>query len=83
MYLGLVVALLSIIYAGIVVFKTIVWGESVAGYPSLMVALLFIGAMQLICIGIIGEYLGRVYDESKRRPIYLIKDIYCADYDKH
>lgn len=83
MYLGLVVALLSIIYAGIVVFKTIVWGESVAGYPSLMVALLFIGAMQLICIGIIGEYIGRVYDESKRRPIYLIKDIYCADYDKH
>jgi glycosyltransferase involved in cell wall biosynthesis len=81
MYLGLAVAFLSMIYAGIVIAKTIVWGESVAGYPSLMVALLFLGAMQLVCIGIVGEYLGRVYEESKRRPIYIIKSIHRPNHD--
>ena len=81
MYLGLVVACLSMTYAAVVIFKTLVWGESVAGYPSLMVALLFLGAMQLICIGIIGEYLGRVYEESKGRPIYLVRSIYRSQHD--
>jgi glycosyltransferase involved in cell wall biosynthesis len=81
MYLGLGVACLSMTYAAVVIFKTLVWGESVAGYPSLMVALLFLGAMQLICIGIIGEYLGRVYEESKGRPIYLVKSIYHSQHD--
>ncbi len=81
MYLGLGVACLSMTYAAVVIFKTLVWGDSVAGYPSLMVALLFLGAMQLICIGIIGEYLGRVYEESKGRPIYLVKSIYHSQHD--
>ncbi len=81
MYLGLGVAFLSMTYAAVVIFKTLVWGESVAGYASLMVALLFLGAMQLICIGIIGEYLGRVYEESKGRPIYLVKSIYHSQHD--
>jgi len=81
MYLGLGVACLSMVYAGVVIFKTLVWGDAVAGYPSLMVALLFLGAMQLICIGIIGEYLGRVYEESKGRPIYLVKSIYHSQHD--
>ena len=81
MYLGLGVAFLSMTYAAVVIFKTLVWGESVAGYASLMVALLFLGAMQLICIGIIGEYLGRVYEESKGRPIYLVKSIYHSKHD--
>jgi glycosyltransferase involved in cell wall biosynthesis len=82
MYLGLGVACLSMVYAGVVIFKTLVWGDAVAGYPSLMVALLFLGAMQLICIGIIGEYLGRVYEESKGRPIYLVKAIYGSNHDE-
>jgi glycosyltransferase involved in cell wall biosynthesis len=81
MYLGLGVAFLSMTYAAVVIFKTLVWGESVAGYASLMVALLFLGAMQLICIGISGEYLGRVYEESKGRPIYLVKSIYHSQHD--
>jgi glycosyltransferase involved in cell wall biosynthesis len=75
-YLGILVASLSIIYAVIIVFKTIIWGEEVAGYASLMVALLFLGSMQLICLGIIGEYIGRIYEESKGRPIYIVKEIY-------
>jgi len=75
-YVGIFVASLSIIYAVIIVFKTIIWGEEVVGYASLMVALLFLGSMQLICLGIIGEYIGRIYEESKGRPIYIVKEIY-------
>jgi glycosyltransferase involved in cell wall biosynthesis len=49
-------------------------GNAVAGYPSLMVTVLFMGGMQLLSIGIIGEYIGRIYRESKRRPLYLIAE---------
>jgi len=75
-YIGVATALASIVYAVVIVMKTILWGDPVAGYPSLMVAVLFLGAVQLVSIGIIGEYLGRVYEETKQRPVYLTKAIY-------
>ncbi len=75
-YLGLLVASFSMIYAVVVIAKTILYGDAVKGYPSLMVVVLFIGGVQLIALGIIGEYLGRVYEESKQRPIYLTKNLY-------
>lgn len=71
-YLGLVTAFGAFVYALYVIVKTLVFGEPVKGYPSLMVVILFLGGIQLITIGVIGEYLGRMFDESKRRPLYLI-----------
>lgn len=75
-YLGILTAIISLVYAIVIVLKTLLWGEPVAGYPSLMVVMLFLGAVQLVSIGIIGEYLGRVYEETKQRPVYLTKAIY-------
>jgi hypothetical protein len=72
-YLGLVVAGWAFLYAVRIIAKTVVYGEPVRGYPSLMVVLLFLGGVQLMAIGILGEYLGRIFDETKRRPLYLIQ----------
>jgi len=72
-YLGLIVALLSFIYGSITIIKTIVLGVDVPGYASLLTVTLFIGGIQLIGIGVIGEYIGRIYLESKKRPSYVIE----------
>ncbi len=74
-YLGIVTATFSFIYAGVLVIKTMIFGEPVRGYPSLMTAVLFFGGVQLIFIGIIGEYIARVHDEVKGRPIYVIDSV--------
>jgi glycosyltransferase involved in cell wall biosynthesis len=71
-YVGVFTALSSFIYGAWVIIKTLVWSDSVAGYPSLMVAILFFGGIQLMALGLIGEYLGRLYMESKQRPLYLL-----------
>jgi len=71
-YLGLVVSLLAFAYASLIVYKTLMYGNPVAGYPSVMVVVLFLGGVQLICTGVIGEYLGRMFDEAKNRPLYLV-----------
>lgn len=72
-YFGLVIAMGAFLYAGVIIFKTLVYGNPVAGYPSLMVTILFLGGIQLITIGILGEYLGRMFDETKQRPLYVLK----------
>jgi len=72
-YLGLVTAIGAFVYALYVVVKTLVLGDPVKGYPSMMVVILFLGGVQLITIGVLGEYLGRMFDESKQRPLYLLK----------
>lgn len=73
--LGTVVSLLAVAYALYIFIKTIVVGEPVAGFPTLMITLLFLGGIVLITLGIIGEYLGRVFDEVKHRPVYFIREI--------
>ena len=78
-YLGLAVSLLSFLYALNLLVQTLLFGNPVKGYPSLMVALLFLGGVQLMALGVIGEYLGRVYDESKGRPVYIIRHPLEAD----
>jgi polyisoprenyl-phosphate glycosyltransferase len=72
-YIGLVIAFLSLLYAIYVVLKTVVFGSDVAGYPSLMVAILFFGGLQLISLGVLGEYVGRILIETKRRPLYVVR----------
>ncbi|MBN7122912.1 glycosyltransferase [Erwinia billingiae] len=71
-YLGLLVASLSFIYGIWMVIDKIVWGNSVPGYPSIIVSILFLGGIQLIGIGVLGEYIGRIYIETKNRPRYII-----------
>ena len=75
-YIGTLGALLALIYGGVIVFKTLYYGVDVPGYASLLVAVLFFGSLQLMGIGMLGEYLGRVYLESKNRPIYIIRKKY-------
>lgn len=73
MYSGLVVAVSSLIYAFIIVWKTLMYGDTVRGYPSLMVVVLFLGGVQLISVGVLGEYVGRIFNEVKVRPLYLVE----------
>ncbi|WP_455916088.1 glycosyltransferase family 2 protein [Pantoea agglomerans] len=72
-YLGLFVAGLSFLYAGWMIIDKIIWGNPVAGYPSLLVSILFLGGIQLVGIGVLGEYIGRIYTETKRRPRFILK----------
>ncbi len=74
-YLGLFTAITSFMYGGFLVVRTLLFGDPVHGYPSLMVAVLFIGGVQLIFIGVIGEYIARIHDEVKGRPIYVIESV--------
>ncbi len=78
-YLGLLTAFGAFIFGGGLIIDTLIHGNPVAGYPSLMVTVLFLGGIQLITLGIIGEYLGRMFDESKRRPLYLLNQYWPAD----
>jgi len=73
-YVGAFIALLSLIYAGYVVVRTVIYGTDVAGYPSQMVATLFLGGVQLLSLGVLGEYVGRILVEVKQRPIYVIRE---------
>jgi len=73
-YMGLLVACGAFLYGVTIVYRTLAYGNPVAGYPSLMVVILFLGGVQLMGMGIIGEYLGRMFDETKRRPLYIIQD---------
>ena len=72
-YLGLMVALFAVIYGGGIILRTLLLGNPVPGYPSLMAVILFLGGAQLVTLGLIGEYLGRVFNETKRRPLYLVE----------
>lgn len=72
-YLGGSVALLALVYAGWLVVGKLLWGNPVPGYPSLMAAVLFLGGVQLIGIGVLGEYIGRIYLEAKQRPRYIVR----------
>ncbi|MBU8538713.1 glycosyltransferase family 2 protein [Falsiroseomonas tokyonensis] len=72
-YLGLFTAFGAVIYGVQLIIRTILFGNPVAGYPSLMAVVLFLGGVQLMTLGIIGEYLGRIFNETKRRPLYIVE----------
>ena len=71
-YLGFLISIATFIYLLFVLFKAIVYGDPVAGYPTLAILVLFFGGLQLIFLGVIGEYLGKIYNETKNRPVYVI-----------
>lgn len=71
--MGLVFFLLSFLMIGVIVVRTLVWGDPVAGWPSIVCILFFIGGIQLLCIGILGQYLSKTYLETKHRPVSIIR----------
>ena len=70
---GCIVSLLAFLYMLFVWFKALVWGDPVRGYPSMVMLILFLGGIQLLSLGIIGEYIGRIYNETKNRPDYIVR----------
>ncbi len=72
-YIGLIIAFLTLVYAAFVILRTTLFGIDVPGYPSLMVAILFFGGLQLISLGVVGEYVGRILIETKQRPLYVVR----------
>ena len=72
--IGVIVSLIAFVYMCVIIAKTLIWGEDVQGFPTLMVVILFLGGVQLLSLGIIGEYLGRIFHETKNRPVYVVKE---------
>lgn len=81
-YVGVLAAFGAFLYGMFIILQTLLFGNPVPGYPSLLVVVLFLGGIQLMAIGVIGEYLGRTFNEAKGRPLYLLKDYRPADNPK-
>jgi glycosyltransferase involved in cell wall biosynthesis len=73
-YVGFFAAIAAIVYAVWIIAKTLLWSDPVQGWPTMMAVILFLGGVQLMALGVIGEYLGRMYLEAKQRPLYLISE---------
>lgn len=71
---GFFISLISFLYMLYFLIKTIVWGDPIQGFPTLIIVILFLGGIQLISLGIIGEYLGRIFTETKKRPTYVVRE---------
>jgi glycosyltransferase involved in cell wall biosynthesis len=80
-YFGALIAGLAFAYGSFIVLRTLIYGIDLPGYPSLLTAMLFLGGIQLLSIGIIGEYIGRVFIEVKARPLYVIEGCYSGNRD--
>lgn len=78
--LGMALCLIALGWVLVIIGKTLLWGEVVSGYPSLACMILFIGGIQLLCIGILGQYLAKTYLETKSRPIYILKKHTLVDW---
>jgi glycosyltransferase involved in cell wall biosynthesis len=74
-YLGSLTAVAALIYLVVVVLQKLIVGIAIPGYATTIVLILLLGGMQLLCIGIIGEYIGKIFEQSKDRPIYLAKEV--------
>lgn len=75
-YAGALTAAMALLYAGFILLRTLIEGVDVPGYASLLIAILFLGSLQLIGIGLLGEYVGRIYMEAKQRPTYLVRRVH-------
>lgn len=74
-YIGILTSFIAFLYASFIFVKTLIFGNEVDGYPSMIIAVLFLGGVQLLALGVIGEYLGRIYNEVKKRPLYIVKEV--------
>lgn len=72
--LGVTVSAMAFIYMIYIIIKASIWGDPVAGFPTLLSLILFLGGMQLLCLGIIGEYIARIFNETKNRPVYIVRE---------
>ena len=72
--LGFIVSVIAFLYIVIILIRTSLYGSDVAGYPSMMAVILFLGGAQLMSLGIIGEYIGRIFNETKGRPLYFVEE---------
>ncbi|MCM1291608.1 MAG: glycosyltransferase family 2 protein [Prevotella sp.] len=82
-FAGMIISICAFIYLAYVVIKSICWGDRVAGYPSLMAVILFLGGFILLALGIIGEYLGRIFLETKHRPVYFVNEVIGQNADNN
>ena len=80
-YVGVIFSLTAFFYMAVLIVRTLLFGIDVPGYASLMVVILFLGGVQLLTLGIIGEYIGRIFEEVKNRPVYLVREIYGFNQD--
>lgn len=76
--LGLLISFAAFVYIIVIIGRTILFGIDLAGYPSMMAVILFLGGVQLLSLGIIGEYIGRIFNETKRRPLYFVEEYHQA-----
>jgi glycosyltransferase involved in cell wall biosynthesis len=82
-YLGFIISALAIVFGMVIIVKTMVFGDAVRGFPTLIVTVLFLGGLQLFFIGVIGEYLGRVFGETKNRPLYIVADQHMSEINQN
>jgi len=81
-FFGFIISVIAFVFIIVIVVKTLLYGDPVSGYPSLMAVVLFLGGIQLVSLGIIGEYIGRIFKETKQRPLYFIEEYHYKKADK-
>jgi len=81
LWLGLLLAVTALFFGGWILLQTLLYGQDVPGYPSLVVSVMVIGGVQLIMIGVLGEYVGKLLSESKGRPVYFVAEHNLKDAD--
>jgi glycosyltransferase involved in cell wall biosynthesis len=80
--LGVLISFVAFIYIIYLVLRTIFHGSDLAGYPSMMAVILFLGGIQLLSLGVIGEYIGRIFNETKNRPLYFVEEYHESTHEK-
>ena len=73
-WMGVLLCLIALLAIAVIILKTLIWGDPATGWPSLACIIVFIGGIQLFCIGILGQYIAKMYLESKKRPIYIARE---------
>lgn len=81
-YIGLAVSVIAFIYLIVIVLQTLLFGNAIEGYPSTLAVILFLGGVQLLSLGVIGEYIGRIFNETKQRPLYFVEEYHNGTFKK-